>query len=145
MTLSVGDNSRVKPVVLKTLSGRFSLCIGNPSVPDTNPTRIYSNSVTEKRKIKRYILTVFIVIVKRKIKRYTLTVLIVIVKRNIKRYILSVFIVTVKRKIKCVIWRSARPGALVETFERKVQHFNTLQKVSAIAGGKCTPFINWQS
>ena len=86
VTLSVGDNSRVKLVVLTTSSGRFPLCIRDPLV--------------------QILLT----------------------------YILNVVIVTVKRKIKCVIWRSSRPGALVETFERKVQHFNTLQKVLAIAG-----------
>ena len=86
VTLSVGDNSRVKPVVLTTLSGRFPLCIRDPLV--------------------QILLT----------------------------YILTVLIVIVKKKIKCVKWRSSRPGALVETFERKVQHFNTLQKVLAIAG-----------
>ena len=34
------------------------------------------------------------------------------------------------------------PRTLGETFKRKVEHFNTLQKVLAIAGGKCTPLKN---
>ena len=43
LSVSVGDDSRVKPVVLKTLIGRFPSCISDPSVSDTNPTHIYSN------------------------------------------------------------------------------------------------------
>ena len=50
VTLSVGDNSRVKPVVLTTLSGRFPLCIRDPLV----------------QILLTYILTVLIVIVKKK-------------------------------------------------------------------------------
>ena len=37
------------------------------------------------------------------------------------------------------------PRTVGETFKRKVEHFNTLQKVLAIAGGKCTPLKNGQS
>ena len=37
------------------------------------------------------------------------------------------------------------PRTLGETFKRKVEHFNTLQKVLAIPGGKFTPLINGQS
>ena len=36
------------------------------------------------------------------------------------------------------------PRTLGETFKRKVEHFNTLQKVLAIPGGKFTPLINGQ-
>ena len=37
------------------------------------------------------------------------------------------------------------PRTLGETFKRKVEHFNTLQKVLAIAGRKCTPLKNGQT